>query len=83
MKYYLLTEKLANADLLKLEMLTGLSDLKGKVVLFYGKNFSVSSDVSSIPAFCERLHTVSEIVSLHSLALKQARLLFSLTSGEA
>ena len=74
MKYYLLTEKLANADLLKLEVLIGLSGLKGKVVLFDGKNFSVSSDVSSIPMFCERLHTVSEIVSLHRLALKQARL---------
>ena len=76
MKYYLLTEKLANADLLKLETLIGSSGLKGKVVLFDGKNFSVSSDVSSIPMFCERLHTVSEIVSLHRLALKQARLAF-------
>ena len=74
MQYYLLTEKLANADLLKLETVLGLSGLKGKVVLFDGKNFSVSSDVSSIPVFCERLHTVSEIVSLHRLALKQARL---------
>ena len=79
MKYYLLTEKLANADLLKLETLIGLSGVKGKVVLFDGKNFSVSSDVSSIPVFCERLHTVSEIISLHRLALKQARLLFNLT----
>ena len=77
MKYYLLTEKLANADLLKLEALIGLSCLKGKVVLFDGKNFGVSSDVSSIPVFCERLHTVSEIVSLHRLALKQARLTFN------
>ena len=76
MKYYLLIEKLANADLLKLEASTGLSGLKGMVVLFDGKNFSVSSDVSSIPMFCERLHTVSEIVSLHRLALKQARLAF-------
>ena len=76
MKYYLLTEKLANADLLKLETLIGFSGLKGKVVLFDGKNFSVSSDVSSIPVFCERLHTASEIVSLHRLALKQARLTF-------
>ena len=76
MKYYLLTEKLANADLLKLETLIGSSGLKGKVVLFDGKNFSVSSDVSSIPMFCERLHTVSEIVSLYRLALKQARLAF-------
>ena len=74
MQYYLLTEKLANADLLKLETVLGLSGLKGKVVLFDGKNFSVSSDVSSISVFCERLHTVSEIVSLHRLALKQARL---------
>ena len=74
MKCYLLTEKLANADSLKLEVLIGLSGLKGMVVLFDGKNFSVSSDVSSIPMFCERLHTVSEIVSLHRLALKQARL---------
>ena len=77
MKYYLLTEKLANADLLKLETLMGLSSLKAEVVLFDGKNFSVSSDVSSIPVFCERLHTVSEIVSLHRLALKQARLTFN------
>ena len=77
MKYYLLTEKLANADLLKLEVSTGLSGLKGRVVLFDGKNFSVSSDVSSIPVFCERLHTVSEIISLHRLALKQARLAFN------
>ena len=77
MQYYLLTEKLANADLLKLETSLGLSGLKGKVVLFDGKNFSVSSDVSSIPVFCERLHTVSEIVSLHRLALKQARLTFN------
>ena len=77
MKYYLLTEKLANADLLKLETVLGLSGLKGKVVLFDGKNFSVSSDVSSIHVFCERLHTVSEIVSLHRLALKQARLTFN------
>ena len=76
MKYYLLTEKLANANLLKLETLIGSSGLKGKVVLFDGKNFSVSSDVSSIPMFCERLHTVSEIVSLYRLALKQARLAF-------
>ena len=77
MKYYLLTEKLANADLLKLEVLVGSSGLKGKVVLFDGKNFSISSDVPSIPVFCERLHTVSEIVSLHRLALKQARLTFN------
>ena len=77
MQYYLLTEKLANSDLLKLEAVSGLSCLKGKVVLFDGKNFSVSSDVSSIPVFCERLHTVSEIVSLHRLALKQARLTFN------
>ena len=77
MQYYLLTEKLANADLLKLEAASGLSGLKGKVVLFDSKNFSVSSDVSSIPVFCERLHTVSEIVSLHRLALKQARLTFN------
>ena len=77
MQYYLLTEKLANADLLKLETVLGLSGLKGKVVLFDGKNFSVSSDVSSISVFCERLHTVSEIVSLHRLALKQARLTFN------
>ena len=77
MQYYLLTEKLANADLLKLETSLGLSGLKGKVVLFDGKNFSVSSDVSSISVFCERLHTVSEIVSLHRLALKQARLTFN------
>ena len=77
MKYYLLTEKLANADLLKLETLIGLSGLKGKVVLFDGKTFSVSSDVSSIPMFCERLHTVSEIISLHRLVLKQARLTFN------
>ena len=76
MKYYLLTEKLANADLLKLETLMGLSSLKAEVVLFDGKKFSVSSDVSSIPVFCERLHTVSEIVSLHRLVLKQARLVF-------
>ena len=76
MKYYLLTEKLANADLLKLETLTGLSSLKGKAVLFDGKNFSISSDVSSISMLCERLHTLSEIVSLHRLALKQARLVF-------
>ena len=76
MKYYLLTEKLANADLLKLETLTGLSSLKGKVVLFDGKNFSISSDVSSLSMLCERLHTLSEIVSLHRLALKQARLVF-------
>ena len=77
MKYYLLTEKLANVDLLKLEVLAGSSPLKGKVVLFDGKNFSIPSDVSSIPVFCERLHTVSEIVSLHRLALKQARLTFN------
>lgn len=77
MKYYLLTEKLANADLLKLEKLAGLSGLKGKVVLFDGKSFSVSSDTSSLPMFCERLHTVSEIVNLHRLALKQARLTFN------
>ena len=77
MKYYLLTEKLANADLLKLETLTGLSSLKGKVVLFDGKNFSISSDVSSLSMLCERLHTLSEIVSLHRLALKQARLTFN------
>ena len=76
MKYYLLTEKLANADLLKLETLTGLSSLKGKVVLFDGKNFSISGDVSSISMLCERLHTLSEIVSLHRLTLKQARLVF-------
>ena len=76
MKYYLLTEKLANADLLKLETLTSLSSLKGKVVLFDGKNFSISSDVSSLSMLCERLHTLSEIVSLHRLALKQARLVF-------
>ena len=76
MKYYLLTEKLANADLLKLETLTGLSSLKGRVVLFDGKNFSISSDVSSLSMLCERLHTLSEIVSLHRLALKQARLVF-------
>ena len=77
MKYYLLTEKLANADLLKLEAATGLSGLSGKVVLLDGKNFSVSSDVSSTPMFCERLHTVSEIISLHRLALKHARLTFN------
>lgn len=77
MKYYLLTEKLANADLLKLEALIGLSGLKGKVVLFDGKNFSVLSDVSSISMFCKRLHTVTEIFSLHRLALKQARLTFN------
>ena len=77
MKYYLLTEKLANADLLKLEAATGLSGLKGKVVLLNGKNFSVSSDVAPAPVFCERLHTVSEIISLHRLALKQARLTFN------
>ena len=74
MKYYILTEKLANADFLKLETLSGL---KGKVVLFDGKKFSVSSDVSSIPVHCERLYTVSEVVSLHRLALKQARLTFN------
>ena len=77
MKYYLLTEKLAIADLLKLEVLVGSSGLKGKVVLFDGKTFSVSSDASSILMFCERLHTVSEIVSLHRLVLKQARLTFN------
>ena len=77
MKYYLLTEKLANADLLKLEVLVGSSGLKGKVVLFDGKNFSISSDFSSVPMFCERLHTVSEIVSLHRLVLKQARINFN------
>ena len=79
MKYYLLTEKLANADLLKLEVLVGSSGLKGKVVLFDGKNFSLSSDVSSVLMFCERLHTVSEVVSLYRLALKQARLTFQYT----